>query len=268
MINAQTKICCLIGNPVAHSLSPPIHNAAYQKLGINYVYLAFRITDLAKAITGIREFGIKGISVTIPYKEKILKYLDDLDPLARKIGAVNTVVNHSGFLKGYNTDCWGAIKALKEKTKLYRKKVAILGAGGACRAIASGLKEEGAKIILINRSIEKAKKLAKEFLLDDYFPLERIDMIKKAEIIINATSVGTLSNESLINKEMLESKQIVFDIVYNPKETKLIKEAKASGCRVVYGYKMLLYQAVYQFKLFTGRKAPVELMEKTLLNSF
>ncbi len=267
MINAETKLCCLIGYPVSHSLSPQIHNACYQALKLNYVYLAFAVKNLKKAILGIKELNIKGVSVTIPHKVAVIQYLDEIDKIASQIGAVNTIVNQNGVLKGYNTDYLGAIHALKEKTSLTSKTVAILGAGGAARAIVTGLMREKAKVMIFNRSLAKAEKLAKAFKIKNYFSLNLKKLIQKADIIINATPVGTLSQESLLEANLLKPNQLIFDIVYNPKETKLINQAKQRGCQVVYGYKMLLYQAVYQFKLFTGQEPPVEKMEEILLKN-
>ena len=268
-MDAKTKLCCLIGDPVEHSMSPAIHNAGYKALGLNYAYLAFKVLNLKPAIQGIKALGIRGISVTIPHKIEIIKYLDKIDPKAKKIVAVNTVVNHCGVLKGYNSDCVGAIKALKEKTSIAGKKVILLGAGGAARAIAVGLKAEKANITILNRTISKAKKLVQLIKLGRFDSLNKLQLIKSADILINATSVGMHPkiDATPIPKKFLHPKLIIFDIVYNPKETKLIKEAKSIGCKVVYGYKMLLYQAITQFELFTQHKAPIEIMEKALIKS-
>lgn len=260
IINSQTKICCIIGNPVEHSLSPAMHNAAYDSLGLNFAYLAFRVTDVKNAIAGIRSLGIRGTSVTLPHKISVMQYLDNIDETAKKIGAVNTIVNNNGKLIGYNTDSLGAIKALEEKTSLKGKNVILIGAGGAARAIAFGLQQKQAHITILNRNIEKAKTLAKE-INSDYGNLSDMVKVKKADILINATSYS----DSLIPKDYLHKNLYVFDIIYNPKETEMIKDAKRMGCTIIYGYKMLLYQAVLQFRLFTGEKAPVTIMEKVLI---
>ncbi len=249
-----TKLCCIIGDPVEHSLSPAMHNAAYKALGLNFAYLAFRVTDVKNAIAGIRALGIKGVSVTAPHKISVMQYLDTIDETAKKIGAVNTIVNTNGKLTGYNTDSQGAIMALKEKTTLPGKRVVILGAGGAARAITFGLDKKDTSVFTVNRTTQKEKVLAE---------------IKNSDILINATPIGMhpRAEESLIPKEYLHKNLTVFDVVYNPKETKLLKDARSAGCTTIYGYKMLLYQAVSQFQLFTGEIAPVSIMEKELLKN-
>lgn len=269
MINAKTAVCALIGNPVEHSLSPAIHNAGYKALGLNFVYVAFKVTDLKRALEGIKALGIRGVSVTIPHKVEIMNYLDEIDKEARKIGAVNTVINTNGSLRGYNSDCEGAMKALKEQTKISGKRIVLLGAGGAARAIVVGLKKENAKIIILNRTLSKAKDLAKLINAESFGGLDDLEAIKSADILINATSVGMHPKieVSLVPKNLLHEKPTVFDIVYNPKETKLIREAKEVDCQAIYGYKMFLYQAVTQFELFTGQKAPLGIMEKVLIKS-
>ncbi|MFC1711535.1 shikimate dehydrogenase [Patescibacteria group bacterium] len=269
MLNSKTKLCCLIGNPVKHSLSPEIHNAGYKALDLNFSYLAFKVNNLNDAIKGIKALEIYGISVTVPHKIKIIKYLDKIDKNAKEIGAVNTIINYNNYLKGFNSDCQGAIKAIMEKTTLQGKKIVLLGAGGAARAIAVGLKNEHAKITILNRTINKARKLANFVKAKKYAGLNNMNYIKSADILINATSIGMSPSKNItpVLKEFLHPKLVVFDIVYNPKETRLIKEAKSVGCKIIYGYKMLLYQAVMQFELFTKQKAPVAVMEKKLLNS-
>jgi shikimate dehydrogenase len=266
VINADTKICCLIGDPVEHSLSPLIHNAGYKALDINYAYVSFRISDIKRAIEGIRGLGIRGASVTIPHKTTALKYLDRLDPLAEEIDAVNTIVNDDGVLTGYTTDGDGALKALEEVTTLSGKKAVLIGSGGAASAIAVGLKAKGVELVVLNRTEDKAKKLAKRVNAEDSGSLERLAEISSADILINATPVGMLpkTDQSIIPKDILHNRLIVFDIVYNPRKTRLIIEARERGCTVVYGCKMLLYQAVKQFELFTGLKAPLPAMESAL----
>ncbi|MBI2036247.1 shikimate dehydrogenase [Candidatus Microgenomates bacterium] len=264
-INAKTKLCCIIGNPVEHSLSPLMHNAGYKALGLNFVYMAFQISDVANAIAGIRALGIHGTSVTVPHKLTVMKYLDEIDETAKAIGAVNTIINDQAKLTGTNTDYEGAIRALEEKTKIEEKRVTVVGAGGAARAIAFGLKQKKAKIKIINRTKERAQALAKE-VRAEHGDLTDLSQIKNSDILIHATITGMHpDNKSLVPKEYLHKNLVVFDVVYNPRETKLINDAKKAGCQIVYGYKMLLYQAVAQFELFTGVKAPVEVMEEALL---
>jgi shikimate dehydrogenase len=266
LIDAETRICCLIGDPVAHSLSPLIHNAGYKALGINYVYVPFRVSDIKRAVEGMRGLGIRGASVTTPHKTSVIKYLDKLDPLAEKIGAVNTIVNDSGVLTGYNTDGEGAVKALEEATTLEGKKAVLVGAGGAASAIAFGLKAKGVKLVVLNRTEAKAAKLAEKAGAEGYGNLKKLAEIASADILINATPVGMWPEiaRSIVPKELLHNKLTVFDIVYNPRETRLIAEARERGCITVYGYKMFLYQAAKQFELFTGLKSPLKAMESAL----
>lgn len=266
-INAQTKICCVIGDPIQHSLSPAIHNTGYKSLGLNFVYTAFRVENLKDAVLGFRALGIRGISVTVPHKVSVMPLLNKIDNKAKEIGAVNTIVNDNGTLTGYNTDSPAALRALKEITSLINKKTVIIGAGGAARAIAFGLKGEKTDVLIINRTPEKAKTLAKE-TNSRFGGLSKLCEIKNADVIINATSAGMHpdTNTSIISQDFLRENQTVFDIVYNPKETLLIKYAKLKKCKIVYGYKMLLHQAALQFEMFTGLIPPVDIMEKTLLN--
>lgn len=266
MIDANTKICCLIGDPVEHSLSPLIHNAGYQTLGINYVYVPFRVKDIKQAIEGIRGLGIRGASITLPHKTSAIKYIDQIDPLAKEIGAVNTIVNDDNVLTGFNTDCGAALKALAEVVPLGGKKAVLIGSGGAASAIAVGLKKNGVELVVLNRTEDKASELAKLVNAEDFGSLERLPVVSSADILINATSVGMWpkANESIIPKHLLHNRLTVFDTVYNPKETRLLAEARERGCVIVYGYKMLLYQAAMQFELFTGHQAPLPAMESAL----
>ena len=266
MIDANTAICCLIGDPVEHSLSPLIHNAGYQALGINYIYVPFRVKDIKRAIEGIRGLGIRGVSITLPHKTSAIKYIDRIDLLAEGIGAVNTIVNDDGVLTGYNTDCGGALKALEEITTLSGKKTVLIGSGGAASAIAVGLKKNGVKLVVLNRTEDKARELARQVNADDSGSLELLGEISSTDILINATSVGMWpkANESIIPKHLLHNRLTVFDTVYNPKDTRLLAEAREKGCAIVYGYKMLLYQAAMQFELFTGYQAPLPAMESAL----
>jgi len=266
MIDANTRICCLIGDPVEHSLSPLIHNVGYQALGINYIYIPFRVSDIKPAIKGIRGLGIRGASITIPHKTSAIKHIDKIDPLAEEIGAINTIVNDDGVLTGYNTDCGGALKALEEVTTLNGKKAVLIGSGGAALAIAAGLMKKGVKLVVLNRTGDKARKLAQRVNASGSGGLDKLAEISSADILINATSVGMQpkTDRSVIPKDLLHDRLTVFDIISNPKETRLLIEARERGCAVVYGYKMLLYQAVKQFELFTGHQAPLTAMESAL----
>ena len=266
MIDAKTKLYCIIGNPVDHSLSPQMHNAAFRKLKLNNVFLAFKIESIRQAIAGLKDIGCRGIVVTVPFKEKVIEFLDDLDKAAEKIGAVNAVRCDNGKLTGTNTDWTGAIKCLEEKTDLKDKRVAVLGAGGASRAVIYGLKQKGAKVVLLNRTVEKAEKLAAEFNLQDVYPLSDTSGLKDADIIINTTSVGMHpdDNASPIPGHVIGNNQTVFDIVYTPHWTALLKSAADINAQVVFGYKMVLYGGAEIFRFFTGVSPPFKVMENAL----
>jgi shikimate dehydrogenase len=269
MINAYTTICCLIGDPVEHSLSPVVHNRGYEVLGLNFIYVAFRVRDVKLAIDGIRELGIRGVSVTMPHKVSAVKYIDDIDDTAREIGAINTIVNNGGVLSGFNTDYGAALKALGEKTTIKGKKAVLLGGGGAGLAIATGLKRNGADLIIIDKIKERAEELAKLVGAEGFGGLERLPEIGSADIVINATPVGMWprTDESIVPRELLHSRLTVFEVNYNPKETRMITEAKEAGCTIIHGYKMFLYQAATQFELFTGHQAPLVDMEQVLIKA-
>lgn len=260
----RCKICCIIGHPVSHSLSPAMHNAAYKKLGLNNSFMAFDTTDLKSTIRCIRDLNIKGVSVTIPHKIKVMALLDKIDGTAREIGAVNTIIRSNGRLTGTNTDWIGALDALKEKTALKGKRVALIGAGGGARAIAYGLKKEGAYVSVFNRTLESAVSLSKDLKLDGYFPLGENARIKEHEIVINATAVGMDGDRSPVSKTSFRPNQVVFDIVYSPRVTKFLKMAKKAGCCIITGDRMLLHCVKRQFELFTGHKAPIKVMERIL----
>lgn len=268
-INGKTAVYGILGDPVSHSLSPAMHNAAFESLGENRIYLPFRVTDIAKAVQGLKALDIHGLSVTIPHKETVIPFLDTIDPVALKIGAVNTIeVIPSGngkILRGSNSDWVGANRALSKHIDLAGQSAIVLGAGGSARAIAFGLLEAGARVLLCSRTASRGKKLATE-LGCDWEPLARLDQLG-GTLLINATSVGMRPDEgkSLVRKDDLVRYKVVMDIVYAPLETRLLREARSAGCRVVQGLDMLLYQGVAQFELWTGLTAPVEVMHKALL---
>ncbi len=276
-INAKTKLCVLIGDPVEHSLSPLIHNSSFQKLGLNYLYLAFRVKDLASAISGIRALGIKGVSVTIPHKVGVMEYLDEVDPVSQNIGAVNTILNEEGRLKGYNTDGFGALKSIEEAgIGLTHKDILIIGSGGAARAIAFTLAMESeiGSLSILGRTLEKARNLALDLekkvrVKVEAKPLSEESLKKeigKSHILIHCTPVGMCPQieESLINPQLFSKGLAVFDIVYNPLKTRLLKEAEERGCKIIPGIEMFINQALGQFELWTGVKAPSETMRKVV----
>ncbi len=271
-LSAKTKICLIIGDPIEHSLSPAMHNAGYEALGIDdqfvYVGAKVKVEDVGAVVDAMRKIGIHGLTCTIPHKVEVMKYLDQIDKTARKIGAVNTVLNQNGKLIGFNTDWPGVIIPLEKITTLPGKKVLVLGAGGAARAVIFGLIKQGAEVKIFNRTKQKARQLAKEFHCQTT-DLNTQSDIKNFDIIINTTSVGMkpLEKETPISVEYLTEKQIIFDIVYIPHETKLLKEAKKRGATIIYGIEMLLYQGTAQFKIYTGHKAPEDIMRKALLTN-
>jgi len=276
MISAKTRICGLIGDPVEHSVSPVMHNAAFSSLGLDYVYLPFRVEkgQLAKAIDGVRALNIRGLNITIPHKVAVIPLLDGLETLAERIGAVNTIVNDNGHLKGYNTDAGGFVKALLERGIEPRgKKIVILGAGGASRAISFTLAERDADLVILNRQLEMdwAVELASSisrFLGKEVKALELNEqnlsaVLKDADILVNATSVGMSPNsdETPVPAKLLKAGLVVFDIVYNPIKTKLLTEAEEAGAETIDGLDMLVWQGALAFEMWTGVKAPVGIMK-------
>jgi shikimate dehydrogenase len=264
-INGSTEIYGIIGNPVAHSLSPVMHNSAFEALGLNKVYVAFPATNAAKALAGCRALGVHGLSVTIPHKEEVLAHIDSIDPVAEKIGAVNTLVfDADKKIHGLNTDWIGANRALAEKLDLHGKRILLLGAGGSAKAIGFGLLEAGARVILASRTEGRVKTLA-GILACDWIHLAEIDTVQ-ADCLVNATSVGMrpLENASLVPAGSLGKFPLVMDIVYAPLETRLLREAKSAGCEVINGLSMLLHQGAAQFEAWTGQDAPVAVMRAAL----
>lgn len=273
-ITAETKIVGIIGNPVSHSMSPVIHNACFSALSLSYVYAAFEVKDIAGAIRGLRALGIRGVSVTIPHKVASMRYIDKIDPLAEKIGAINTIVNDNGTLSGYNTDAHGVQQSFSQKrVALKHRRALILGSGGAARAVAFILAESAVERINI-ASIEKGQM---DKLIGDlrrHYSIEIVgspwnkarlkNIVKAADIVINATSVGMhpYLKSTPVNTNFLQKGQAVFDVIYNPEETRLLKGARKKGCRIVSGTDMFINQAAEQFRLFTGRTAPINVMKK------
>jgi len=261
-INGKTRVFGILGRPVAHSLSPAMHNAAFRHLGVNAVYVALPVTDLAQAVAGLRGLGIGGVSVTIPFKEEIIPLIDELDPRAAEIGAVNTVVNRDGRLTGYNTDWLGAVTALGAKTDLKGQHVLILGAGGASRAIAFGVFYKGGKVTLTDIDQTRAAALGRD-LGAEVISLDALEHCP-ATILVNATPVGMAPDvEGIpINPDLLGRFGVVMDIVYQPLQTRLLREAGQRGAGTIDGLQMLIHQATAQFELFTGRQAPAEVMAR------
>jgi len=262
MVDAHTRLYGVIGNPVRHSLSPVIHNGAFQRMGLNALYLAFEVHRLDEAIRGIRGLGIRGVSVTTPFKTRIIPFLDQLEDIAEKIKAVNTVSLEEGRLIGYNTDGCGALNALEEEVDLSGKRILLLGCGGAARAIAFGLKEQGTQVTIANRTSDHARALAEELGLD-YLPLSSLGKLE-AQVVINATSLGMppLEEQTPFPKELLQPGMTVMDIVYKPLQTKLLREASEKGCQVIDGLAMLAHQGAAQCQIWTGKKPEIEAIKK------
>jgi shikimate dehydrogenase len=248
-----------------------MHNSGFAALGENRVYIPLPVTDVKAGLTGMRGLGLWGASVTIPHKEAVISLVDQVDPIAGRIGAVNTInvieTADGRKLHGSNTDWLGANRALTEKTDLAGKKVVLLGAGGSARAIGFGLLEVGAEVVLCSRTEERGRVLAAD-LGCTWYALDHVDDLS-GDILVNATSVGMQPNvdNSLMAKSSLARYQVVMDIVYAPLATRLLQDAEAMGCMTVNGLEMLLYQGVAQFELWTGKKAPVDIMRKALLEA-
>ena len=271
------KLVYLFGNPVEHSISPHMHNAAYKKLNIDFEYIARQINgdDLRKAVESLKLPDVAGSNITVPYKEKIMPLLDNIDEQAKLIGAVNTVVNKNGQLYGSNTDYLGFIDSLKNDGGIIPagKKVLILGAGGGARAVAVGLCQNAVgSLFIFDVEAEKAEKLSnglkKNFKtsINTAGSAEEIqELVNNMDILVNSTPVGMFPLEefSPIDESIkLPKKMFVYDLVYNPSQTSLVKKAKASGAKAVTGLGMLVRQGAASFKLFTGYDAPVDIMMK------
>lgn len=259
-IDGETRVYGILGRPVAHSLSPAMHNAAFQELGLNAVYVAFPVTDLAQAAAGLRGLTIAGASVTIPFKEDIIPLLDEVEAAAARMGAVNTVVNREGRLLGANTDWLGAVAALKPYTAIQGEHFLILGAGGAARAIVFGLLEEGGRVSLTDIDSQRAAALAREF---GVAALSAAALAAcPARVLINATPVGMdpEPDDIPLDPGLLGRFDLAMDIIYRPLQTRLLAEAKARGVRTIDGLQMLIHQGAAQFELWTGRQAPVAIM--------
>ena len=277
MISGKTKICALIGDPVEHTMSPAMHNAAFKKLGLDYLYIPFRVKpeQLPQAVAGLRALNVRGFNITIPHKVSVIPLLDGLDPLAEKIGAVNTVVNDGGMLWGFNTDAEGFLRALMGcGIEPGSKNIVILGAGGASRAISYILAAKGANLTILNRKLELDwaediarlihQDLARDVKVGELTPRRLAIALDGADILVNATSVGMspAGGKSPVPAKLLKSSLVVFDIVYNPIMTRLLKEAKDAGARVIGGIDMLAWQGALAFEKWTGRPAPLDLMRR------
>lgn len=251
----------IVGYPLDHTLSPKMHNRAFAHLGLDALYEAYPVREAREAIRLIREIPLEGASVTIPHKEAAMVLLDGLDEVARQIGAVNTVLRDGRGLIGTNTDWEGFLRALEEATDLKGKEVLILGAGGAARAAAYAVKRKGGTFTVASRTLEKAERLATDFG-GRALPWQKRGLWE-GDVIVNATPLGS-QGEKPISGEVIRPWMVVMDMVYSPRQTPLLKEAIGKGAKVVEGLRMLLFQGVRQFELWTGRKAPEEVMWRAL----
>ncbi len=280
-IKGSTRVYSIFGHPVNHSLSPLMHNAAFRALHLDCVYVPFDVQpkDFETAARAIRAMGILGVNITIPHKESIIFFLDEISPEASLTGAVNTVKNDDGKLTGYNTDVGGFLRSIKEDLGFHPKgsNVAVIGAGGAARAVLSALcMNEASEIYVINRTFDKAKKLAAEFKksfkdtqiyaasLDDKEEMEK--SLSLANLLVNATSVGMKGIDSVeFPLELLSQRAAVYDLIYDPRETNLVKRVKEMGRRASGGLGMLLYQGAESFNIWTGMEAPIGVMKKAIV---
>ncbi len=281
-INAHTQFCGVIGNPVEHSLSPAIHNAAFQKLELNFVYLAFRVEAIGEAIKGLRALGnFRGASVTIPHKVAAVPFLDSVEPTARHIGAINTIVAEGGTLTGHNTDAIGALRALREGgVELKGRQVVMLGSGGAARAIAFALGTVTGieRLTLLGIDSQERTALARDLQSKTGMTVQESllaegalrKILPDSHVLIHCTPMGMSPkvNETAVPAALLHTGLTVMDIVYNPRDTQLLKDAKARGCRTIPGLEMFLHQAAAQFELWTHHAAPADVMRAVLESRF
>ena len=276
-INGRTRTCGLIGNPVEHTMSPVIHNNLAEAMGDNLTYVPFHVETgrLGDSVKGAFGLNILGMNVTVPYKSDVIPFLNDIDPLARRIGAVNTLVRNENGYKGYNTDMPGLLRAMKhDGVKVEGESIILLGAGGVARAVAMLLADNGAaEIIILNRTVDKAQKIADE--VNDYVGKEIVKVMNISDysklsqerkyLAIQATSVGMYPkvDEAVIgDEEFYRMLHTGYDLIFNPLETKFMKYAKAAGAKAFHGYRMLLYQGVIAYELWTGKSVDDELAEE------
>ena len=271
------KTFAVIGDPIDHSLSPTIHNSAYKELEMECTYIAYRVAqgELATGIESLKKIKIAGFNVTIPHKIEMMRYLDNFDNNCKKIGAVNTVLNDDGILRGFNTDMDGFLEPIKRKEiKMKNSKILILGAGGAARAIIAGFQKENAKeITIVNRTKSKGDELS-EF--SNRMGLSSVsssikdmeDFDSKFDMIVNASSLGLKGEKNIIPSRLFDEQTTVYDIVYKPIKTDLINTAKERKSRIIFGYEMLLGQAIRSFEIWLDKQAPYDAMKRAILGGF
>ncbi|MBI5143096.1 MAG: shikimate dehydrogenase [Nitrospirae bacterium] len=270
-ISGTTVITGIFGHPVSHTLSPAMHNAAFDALGLNWRYLPFHVTPerLGEAVAGIRALGLRGVNVTVPHKEAVMPFLDRIDDEAGRIGAVNTIVNDDGVLTGYNTDGLGFVQSLKELgVTVGGRRIIMLGAGGAARSVAFALLASGAASIhIINRTVSRASSLADELnrTKQAVTAAGEAGSLSGFDIMVNTTSLGLHAEDALpVDPAHIHNKLVVCDLIYNPAETPLLAAARKHGAKTVNGLGMLLWQGAVAFRLWTGAEPPVDAMRRAL----
>lgn len=278
-ISPATRICAVIGHPVGHSLSPVLHNAAFDAAALDYVYVAFDVEDIEDCIRGVRAMnGFRGLSVTIPHKESLIPHLDEVTPLARHIGSVNTITCQDGYLVGDSTDGPGTIRAFDEAgVSIDRQRILFLGSGGAVRAVAFAMAERAAAIQILGRTPGNVSRLVADLAYTDQCPVlggslteDLENAMAECDIVVQGTPMGMYPHQvgtSPVPAELFRPQQVVFDMVYRPMRTRFIEEAEAAGCKTIPGYTMLVNQAELQFEQWTGLPAPVGVMEAALLDA-
>lgn len=275
---ASTKTYCIIGDPIHHSLSPAMQNAAFAAKGLNYTYISFRVPkeELQESIESLRSINIAGFNVTTPHKTQVMKFLEELESTAKKVSAVNTVINVEGVFRGYNTDVYGFIEPLHRRhVDFGGMRVLLIGAGGAARAIVAALAEEKgiSHLVIANRDRQRANELARlgreVGINSEVVPLGKASEFSLgSDLIVNATTLGMNNEPSLIDYHHIQKGSIVYDIVYRPIVTDLVENAKFAQASVVYGYEMLIEQGAKAFEIWTGLSAPRDAMKKNLLGIF
>lgn len=264
MARSHPVVCCSIAGSIG-GMGVAMHNAAFRHLGLAYVYVSFEPDNLQQAVQSMRNLGFRGMGVTMPFKQDIIPILDKLDDSAREIGAVNTVVNDSGTLTGFNTDWIGSIKALQQVIDLKDRKVAVIGAGGAGKAVIYGLRRQACHVDIYNNTAEKGIQAAEAFGARYVGRPELLDSRSDYDVLINCTSVGFKSTETILTRDRIRPGTVVLDAVFTPIPTTFIREARAAGCTAIEGYHMTLHQACGQFELYAGVPAPLDVMERALL---
>lgn len=269
-ITSRTRLYCLIGHPVEHSVSPQMHNSAFRHLGLDSVYLSFDVEpeELSRTISGLRALKVEGFNVTIPHKVSVMEHLDGLDESSIEVGAVNTVARRDGRLVGYNTDVYGVKKSLEDYGVRCGGRALILGAGGAARAAVCALRALGfGEVIIANRTMSRAVELVRRFR-DKNFSLRAVKMSEakeysgESDLIINATPIGMWPkvDETPLTSEHIPRGAVVFDMIYNPLKTRLLEEAEKAGAKTISGLKLLVEQAARAFQLWTGLDPPRDVM--------